>query len=79
MYINLQDRKVRVEDIISNMIPDFILEENPLVPRILKSYFKSRESDIDLIRNLLRYQRMKDCLELKDSTTLSSDITLYGI
>ena len=43
MYINLQDRKVRVEDIISNMIPDFILEENPLFLEFLKSYFKSRE------------------------------------
>ena len=80
MYINLEDRKVRVEDLISGFIPDFILEENPLFLEFLKSYFKSREafgSDIDLIRNILEYQKIEKLFSIKESTTLSSDVTVF--
>ena len=81
MYINLEDRKVRVEDLISGFIPDFILEENPLFLEFLKSYFKSREafgSDIDLIRNILEYQKIEKLFSIKESTTLSSDVTVFA-
>ena len=81
MYINLEDQKVRVEDVISNLIPDFILEENPLFLEFLKSYFISREafgSDIDIIRNLLEYQKIEKLFFLVEDTTLSSDIDFFN-
>lgn len=80
MYINLEDQKVRVEDIISNLIPDFILEENPLFLEFLKSYFISREafgSDIDVIRNLLEYKKIEKLFFLVEETTLSNDIEFF--
>ena len=80
MYINIEDQKIRVEDIISNLIPDFILEENPLFLEFLKSYFISRESfgsDIDIIRNLLEYQKIEKLFFLVEETTLSDDIEFF--
>lgn len=80
MYINLEEQKVRVEDFISNLIPDFILEENPLFLDFLKTYFRSREaygSDIDLIRNILKYRTVEKLFSIVDSTILSVDIENY--
>jgi len=80
MYINLEDQKIRVEDIISNLLPEFILEESPLFVEFLKSYFISREafgSDIDIIRNLLEYQRIQKLFLLVEDTTLSDDIDFF--
>ena len=77
MYINLENQKVKVSDVVSNFIPDFILDENPLFLEFLKSYFYSREafgSDLDLIRNILDYKNIKKLFFLKESTTLSSSI-----
>lgn len=81
MYINLEDRKVLIEDIVSGFVPDFILEENPLFLEFLKSYFRSREafgSDIDLIRNILQYQKIEKLFAIKETTTLSSDATEFS-
>ena len=81
MYINLEDRKVLIEDIVSGLIPDFILEENPLFLEFLKSYFKSREafgSDIDIIRNILQYQKIEKLFSIKETTTLSADATVFS-
>lgn len=81
MYINLEDRKVLIEDIVSGFVPDFILEENPLFLEFLKSYFKSREafgSDIDIIRNILQYQKIEKLFSIKETTTLSSDVTEFS-
>ena len=81
MYINLEDRKVLIEDIVSGFIPDFILEENPLFLEFLKSYFRSREafgSDIDIIRNILQYQKIEKLFSIKETTTLSSDATEFS-
>lgn len=80
MYINLEEQKVRVEDFISNLIPDFILEENPLFLDFLKTYFRSREahgSDIDLIRNILKYRTVEKLFSIVESTTLTSNIESY--
>ena len=77
MYINLENQKVKVSDVVSNFIPDFILDENPLFLEFLKSYFYSREafgSDLDLIRNILDYKNIKKLFFLKENTTLSSSI-----
>jgi len=81
MYINLEDRKVLIEDVVSGFVPDFILEENPLFLEFLKSYFKSREafgSDIDIIRNILQYQKLEKLFSIKETTTLSSDVTEFA-
>ena len=81
MYINLEDRKVLIEDIVSGFVPDFILEENPLFLEFLKSYFRSREafgSDIDIIRNILQYQKIEKLFSIKETTTLSSDTTEFA-
>ena len=80
MYINLEEQKVRVEDFISNLIPDFILEENPLFLDFLKTYFRSREaygSDVDLVRNILKYRTVEKLFSIVESTTLSSNIESY--
>ena len=81
MYINLEDRKILTEDLVSGFVPDFILEENPLFLEFLKSYFKSREafgSDIDIIRNILQYQKIEKLFSIKETTTLSSDATQFS-
>lgn len=73
-----EDKKIQVFEVLSNQIPDFIKEENPLFLEFLKKYFLSKEiqgGDFDIIRNLLAYKKNEVLFNITKTTNLTSSIT----
>lgn len=55
------ESKVRIQEIIDNQIPEFILEENPKFSEFLKQYYISQEyqgGSVDIIENLVEYIKL---------------------
>ena len=73
------ESRVRIQDIISNQLPNYILDESPLTSDFLKQYYISQEyqgGPIDLADNLDQYLRLDNLTPdvVVDSTTLSEKI-----
>ena len=68
--------KVKVQDVISNQLPDFIRDESPLTDEFLKQYYISQEyqgAPIDLADNLDQYLNINNLLPeviVDNSTTV---------
>ena len=74
------ESRVKIQDIISNQLPEFILDESPKAVDFLKQYYISQEyqgGPIDLTDNLDQYLRVDNLKPevIVDSTILSNDIT----
>jgi hypothetical protein len=55
------ESKVQIQDIISNQVPSFILDENPKFVDFLKQYYISQEyqsGPVDLTENLDEYLKI---------------------
>jgi hypothetical protein len=55
------ESKVKIQEIIDNQIPEFILEENPKFSEFLKQYYISQEhqgGSVDIIENLVEYIKL---------------------
>jgi hypothetical protein len=74
------ESRIKVNEIISNQIPEFILDENPKFLEFLKQYYISQEFEggpIDIIENLdqyLNFDFLNDKIS-QEKITLTSDIT----
>ena len=74
------ESKIRIQEIIDNQIPEFILEENPKFSEFLKQYYISQEyqgGNIDLVENLVEYLKLDNLTPevISGNTTLSQQIT----
>ena len=74
------ESKIKVQDIIENQIPSFILDESPKTSEFLKQYYISQEypgGPIDIADNLDRYLNIDNLKPevIVDNTTLTYDIT----
>ena len=74
------ESKVKIQDIISSQLPEFILDESPKASDFLKQYYISQEyqgGPIDLSDNLDEYLKVDNLKPevIVDSTTLSGTIT----
>ena len=74
------ESRVKIQDIISNQLPEFILDESPKAVDFLKQYYISQEyqgGPVDLTDNLDQYLRVDNLKPevIVDSTILSNDIT----
>ena len=52
------DNRVKIQDIVSNQLPNYILEESPTAVDFLKQYYISQEyqgGPVDLAENLDQY------------------------
>jgi hypothetical protein len=78
-----QNKKVvKINDIVANQIPEFILSENPNFSEFLKQYYISQEfqsSSIDLAENLIEYKNVDtfDNTNLITNTTLTSAVEFF--
>ena len=73
------ESRVKIQDIISNQLPEFILDESPKAV-FLKQYYISQEyqgGPVDLTDNLDQYLRVDNLKPevIVDSAILSNDIT----
>jgi hypothetical protein len=75
------ESRVKIQQIISNQLPEFVLEENPKVSEFLKQYYISQEyqgGPVDIVDNLDQYLKL-DYLTpevVVDSSVLISDVSL---
>jgi hypothetical protein len=73
------DARVKVQQIIENQLPEFILDESPRTVEFLKQYYISQEfqsGNIDIAENLDQYLKLDNLTPevVKSSTTLLGDI-----
>ena len=74
------ESRVKIQDIISNQLPEFVLDESPKAVDFLKQYYISQEyqgGPIDIVENLDQYLKVDNLTPevIVGSTTLSADIT----
>ena len=76
------DKRVKIQQIIENQIPEFFLSESPKAVDFLKQYYISQEHQggvIDLTDNLDQYLKIIPCgLDNKKVTSLK-DLGIYKI
>jgi hypothetical protein len=62
---NIFDRKVKIQDIIDNQLPEFIVDQNPNSIEFFKQYYKSLEfpgGPVDISDNLDNYIRLDNLI-----------------
>ena len=72
------ESRVKIQDIISNQLPNYILDESPLTSDFLKQYYISQEyqsGPIDLIENIDQYIKISELTNLTDSVILDTALT----
>ena len=74
------DTRIKVQQIIENQLPEFILSESPKAVDFLKQYYISQEytgGPIDLTDNLDQYLKLDNLTPetLKGSVTLDASIS----
>jgi hypothetical protein len=75
------ESKVRIQEIIDNQIPEFILEENPKFSEFLKQYYISQEyqgGSVDVVQNLVEYLKLDNLTPevVAGNTLLTQDVTI---
>ena len=74
------ESKVKIQEIIDNQLPEFVLSESPNTVDFLKQYYISQEyqgGPVDITDNLDQYLKLDNLTPnvVVDSTTLDSDIS----
>ena len=74
------ESKVKIQEIIDNQLPDFVLSESPTTVDFLKQYYISQEyqgGTVDITDNLDQYLKLDNLTPnvVIDSTTLSVGIS----
>ena len=72
--------RVKFQHVIENQLPQYVVDEFPLLPEFLKQYYISQEfqsGPSDLIQNIDKYVKMDEIFNLSNSTVLFSDISSY--
>ena len=74
------DRRVKIQQVIQNQLPEFLLSESPKTSDFLKQYYISQEyqgGPVDIAENLDQYIKVDNLTQevIKGETLLSSDIT----
>ena len=74
------DARVKVQQIVDNQLPEFLLSESPKVVEFLKQYYVSQEfrgGTIDIVENLDQYLSLNNLTPdiLNDHIDVTSDVT----
>ena len=75
------ESRVKIQDIISNQLPEFVLDESPKAVDFLKQYYISQEyqgGPVDIVENLDEYLKVDNLTPdvVVGFTTLSSNISI---
>ena len=73
------ESRIKIQQIINNQLPEFILDESPKSIDFLKQYYTSQEyqgGPVDIAENLDQYLKVDNLIPevIVDNTTLESDI-----
>jgi hypothetical protein len=78
------ESRVKIQQIIQNQLPEFILDESPKTVDFLKQYYISQEyqgGPVDIVDNLDQYLKLDNLIPevIKGSTVLSSSISATDV
>ena len=73
------DQRVKIQDLIENQLPEFLLSESPKAVEFFKQYYTSQEfpgGPVDIVENLDQYIKVDNLTPevIKGSTTLDVDV-----
>ena len=74
----MSDTRVKIQSIVENQLPDFIVEESPLFVEFLKQYYISQEypsAASDLVQNLDKYVKLDEIFSSVSQAILSADVS----
>jgi len=70
-------KKVQLNKIVKNQLPEYVRSDFPLVGEFLSAYYKGQEyqgAPIDLVNNIDSYIKLSECGNITKSTTLTTRI-----
>jgi hypothetical protein len=76
----MTETRIKISSIVENQLPQFVLEEFPLVSEFLSQYYISLESQgnvSDILQNIDQYIKVDQLTNLVESTVLTSDVTFF--
>ena len=76
----MAETRVKIQTILESQLPEYLVEEAPLLVEFLKQYYISQEyqsGPADIIQNIDKYLKLEENSETKEFTYLSDDITSY--
>ena len=76
----MTETRIKISSILENQLPQFVLEEFPLVSEFLSQYYTSLENQggsSDILQNIDQYIKIDHLTNLIESTTLSTDVTFF--
>ena len=78
------ESRIKLQDIIENQLPEFILDESPKTSSFLKQYYISQEfqgGTVDIVENLDQYLKLDNLIPevVIGSTTLTNNVSATGI
>ena len=63
--------RVKLQDIVANQLPQYVVEDFPLIPEFLQQYYTSQEfqsGPIDILKNVDQYVKVDELYDLTNST-----------
>jgi hypothetical protein len=80
MVQNNFDVRIKIQEIVDNQLPEFLISENPKSVDFLKQYYISQEypgGPVDIVDNLDNYLKLDNLIPevISGNTTLTQDIT----
>ena len=76
----MTETRIKISSIVENQLPQFVVEEFPLVSEFLSQYYTSLESQgnvSDIIQNIDQYIKVDNLTNLIETTTLNTDVTFF--
>jgi|694.fasta_scaffold00920_17 hypothetical protein len=70
----MADTRIKIGSIVQNQLPDFVLEEYPLVSEFLKEYYNSVEgqgSTLDILQNIDQYLKVDELYKSTFARTIT--------
>lgn len=76
----MKEKRIQFSNIVKNQLPNYVVEEFPLISEFLSQYYISQEfkgASADLIQNIDRYIKIDELTNQTDSTILGQDISFF--
>ena len=76
----MSEKRVQINSIVKNQVPQYVREDFPLVTEFLKQYYISQEfqgAPVDLIQNIDKYTKVDETTNLISNVGLSTSINSF--
>ena len=74
----MSDTRVKIQSIVENQLPDFIVEDSPLLAEFLKQYYISQEypsGTADIVQKIDKYVKLDEIFKSVGQCILAEDVS----